>query len=138
MSLFIRHDMDEVIAARPAANHSYRNPVERCHCIANIGLQSVGMMRTKGSDEFERLMKKMNGNNDIRIECEKNAKFKEDFENSMKQPKELVEDVLGKNNSFQLSIDLHAPYQCHVASNHVIWTIVNKNIVCRKKVRLTI
>ena len=95
MSLFIRHDMDEVVAARPAANHSYRNPVERCHCIANIGLQSVGMMRSKGGEEFERSMKKMNGNNDIRKECEKNAKFKEDFENSMKQPKELLEYVLG-------------------------------------------
>ena len=45
VSLFLKHDMDVVVSARPAAGHSYRNPVERCHCIANIGLQSVGMMR---------------------------------------------------------------------------------------------
>ena len=39
-------------------DHSYGNPVERSHYIANIGLQSVGMMRTKQSIEFEHTMKK--------------------------------------------------------------------------------
>ena len=47
IELFLLHDFDEIVAARPAAGQSYRNPVERCHCIANIGLQSVGMMRKR-------------------------------------------------------------------------------------------
>ena len=58
ISLFVKPDLDEVVAARPAAGNSYRNPVERCHCIANIGLQSVGIMRAKQDADFESLMKK--------------------------------------------------------------------------------
>ena len=44
IALFLDHDLDKLIAARPAAGHSYRNPIERCHCIANLGKQSVGIM----------------------------------------------------------------------------------------------
>ena len=87
--------MDEVIASRPAAGHSYRNPVERCQCIANLGLQSVGMMRTKQSANFEHAMKKCDGNLDIRKECEINESFKKGFIESIKAPRELLEDVLG-------------------------------------------
>ena len=54
------------------------------------------MMRRAGSTEFERKMKKADGNTDIRMECEKDATFKEDFQNSLKPTKELLEDVLGK------------------------------------------
>ena len=64
--MFLYHDLDELIAARPAARHSYRNPVERCHCIANLGMQSVVIMRSKQSPEFERAMAKCDGNTDIR------------------------------------------------------------------------
>ena len=60
--------LDEGVAARPAAGHSYRNPVVRCHCIANLGLQSVGMMRLRQDPEFERIMKKCDGNADVRKE----------------------------------------------------------------------
>ena len=61
-------------------------------------LQSVGMIRRAGSTEFECKMKKADGNTDIRMECEKDATFKEDFQNSLKPTKELLEDVLGKPN----------------------------------------
>ena len=56
--------------------NTYRNPVERCHCIANLGMQSVGIMRSKQSPEFERAMAKCDGNADIRKECESNDTFK--------------------------------------------------------------
>jgi len=81
ISLFLKHDLDEVMVARPArpaAGHSYRNPVES-HCIANLGLQSVGMMRTRQDPGFERIMKKCDGNADIRNECETNETFKTGF-----------------------------------------------------------
>ena len=94
LSLFFKHDLDEIIAARPAANHSYRNPVERCHCIANLGLQSVGMMRTKQDDEFEKIMSKCNGNENIRKECVKNETFKASFLKSVETPRKLLEEVL--------------------------------------------
>ena len=63
--LFLAHDFDEIVAARPAANNSYRNPVERCHSIANLGLQSVGMMRSEQDRAFEDAMRRCNGNADI-------------------------------------------------------------------------
>ena len=47
ISLSLYHDMDELVAARPAAGLSYKNHVGRCHYVGNLGLQSVGMMRTK-------------------------------------------------------------------------------------------
>lgn len=68
LALFVKYDFDEIIAARPAANYSYRNPVEQCHCIANLGLQSVGMMWCAQDEEFERVMGKCNGNGDIQKE----------------------------------------------------------------------
>ena len=38
ISLFLFHDLGDVIAARPATDHSYRNLLKRWHCIANLGL----------------------------------------------------------------------------------------------------
>ena len=38
MSFFLHHDLDEVVVVGPAAAYSKRNPVERCHCIANLSL----------------------------------------------------------------------------------------------------
>ena len=94
ISLFFKHDLDEVVAARPAAGNSYRNPVERFHSIANIGLQSVGMMRAKQDADFERLMNICDGNADVRKECERNATFKKEFWKSVLELRELLQNVL--------------------------------------------
>ena len=53
------HDLDEIVAARPAANHSFPNLVERCHRFANLGLQAVGMIRSKQDNEFETRIAKL-------------------------------------------------------------------------------
>ena len=95
IGLFHKHDFDEIVAARPAANHSFRNPVERCHCIANIGLQSVGMMRTRQDSDFEREMAKCAGNSDVNKACEGNKSFYDAFTKSLSRPKQLLEEVLG-------------------------------------------
>ena len=58
-------------------------------------MQSVGIMRSKQSPEFERAMAKCDGNADIRKECESNVTFKNDFIKSIRAPRELLEDVLG-------------------------------------------
>ena len=52
-------------------------------------------MRTRQSAEFERAMKKCDGNVDIRKECERNETFKKEFIKSMRAPRELLEEVLG-------------------------------------------
>lgn len=42
-----------LVACRTAPNQSWRNPVERIMSIINLGLQCVGIMRNKLSDEVE-------------------------------------------------------------------------------------
>ena len=53
IALFLNLNLDVLVACRTAPNHSWRNPVERIMSIVNIGLQCVGLMRSKLSDEFE-------------------------------------------------------------------------------------
>ena len=87
IALFLHHDFDELICARPAASHSYRNPIERCHATANLGLLGGGM---------ERIKKTCNGNNDVRLACEKYPDFKESYKKSVLPPKELLESVYSR------------------------------------------
>ena len=54
MSLFIKLDLDMLIAIRTAPNNSWANPVERIMSIVNIGLQGVGVMRSKIGEKFEK------------------------------------------------------------------------------------
>ena len=66
IAMFLCYDLDEQISARPAAGCSYRNPIERCHAIANLGFQSVGLMRQSMNPETERIIKNLNSTADIR------------------------------------------------------------------------
>jgi len=59
ISLFIELDLDMLIALRTAPSNSWANPVERIMSIVNIGLQGVGVMRTKVGDEFEKAVGKV-------------------------------------------------------------------------------
>ena len=62
----MHHDMDEILVCRPAAELSYHNPVERVHTIANLGLQSVGIMRQKMSADMEERIRNCNSNEEFR------------------------------------------------------------------------
>ena len=41
ISFFLHLDLGRVVTGRPAASRSYRNLVEMCHCIGNLGFQLV-------------------------------------------------------------------------------------------------
>jgi len=56
IALFRDLNLDVLIALRTAPSNSWANPVERIMSIINIGLQGVGVMRRKMSDEFERVV----------------------------------------------------------------------------------
>lgn len=88
--LFRALDLDYLIAARTAPHNSFRNPVERIMSLLNIGLQAVGIMRAKMSDEFEAALKPAKSMQDIRNVAKKQETFKEDFISSMSQPIELI------------------------------------------------
>ena len=65
IGLFLQHNFEEVLIARTAANLSCHNPVERVHSIANLGLQSTGLMRKWMSKNFEKLMHNANSKDKI-------------------------------------------------------------------------
>lgn len=66
VALFRNLDLDFLCAARTAPYHSWRNPVERIMSILNMGLQSVGLMRTVCSSDIEGELTKCNSLTDIR------------------------------------------------------------------------
>ena len=45
---------------------SYSHPGERDHAIANLGLQSVGIMRQKMSTDMEESIRNSNSNEELR------------------------------------------------------------------------
>ena len=87
------HNFEEILIARTAANLSYRNPVERVHAIANLGLQSVGLMRKAMPQNMENVIRNSNSNDDIRNLCSKNNDLEIELKKSLDQPKKLIEDV---------------------------------------------
>ena len=49
-------DLNQIIVARTAPGHSFKNPAEKIHCILNLGLYGIGCMRQRSSNakfEFE-------------------------------------------------------------------------------------
>ena len=52
--LFLNLNLDYLCVGRTAPYHSWRNPVERIMSIIKLGLQCVGLARSKLSHEFER------------------------------------------------------------------------------------
>ena len=53
IALFRWLNLDMLVALCTAPSNSWANPVERIMSIINIGLQGVGLMRQKMSDDFE-------------------------------------------------------------------------------------
>ena len=91
--LFLSLDLDMLVAARTAPQNSYRNPVERIMSLLNLGLQSVGVMREKMSDENEQLIKNCNSMAEIRKSAAKNSGLADAFTDSMQPPLCLLTEV---------------------------------------------
>ena len=88
IALFINLDLDMLIACRTAPGHAWRNPVEHIMAIVNLGLQCVGIMRQKGSDEFEKSIANSNSIKDIR-----KTNKKEDVLTSLAPPMALLNGI---------------------------------------------
>ena len=59
IGLFKDLNLDRLVALRTAPGNSWANPVERIMSIINLGLQGVGVMRTAGSEQFEKSIGKL-------------------------------------------------------------------------------
>ena len=98
--------LDELIICRTAAGHSYRNPVECIHAIANLGLQSVRMVRQKMSPDMENLVQNCKSNEELRKATEHHSGLKETLEESLSLLIDLLKSVFSqlslKNEKFKI------------------------------------
>ena len=106
IGMFLVHDLDELIICCTAAGHSYQNLVELIHAIANLGLQSVGMMRQKMSPDMENLVKNCTSNEGPRKTIEHHSGLKEALDESLSVPIDLLKSVFSqlslKNEKFKV------------------------------------
>ena len=124
ISLFLSLDLDMLVAARTAPQNSYRNPVERIMSQLNLGLQSIGLIRQKMPEEFEKLIKNCDSMEDIRNAATKNVGLQEAFTDSMQQPLCLLAEV---TNRLKLK---DKPFHCQSPCNNeeieLLWEKVHE------------
>ena len=87
--MFLALYLDVLVSAMPAAGHSFRNPVERCHSISNLGLQGIGMMRQQMTPENERVMRNLNSTDEIRKAFQTHPNLEKSLEESLKSYKKI-------------------------------------------------
>lgn len=90
ISLFLKFDLDYLCAGRTAPYHSWHNPVERIMSILNLGLQCVGLARSKMSDEFEAEVTKRNNMTELRQHL---SSHKETVNDSLSPVKALLHSL---------------------------------------------
>lgn len=93
ISLYLFHDLDYLIAARTAPQHSWRNPVERVMSTLNLGLQCVGLARHAGDEHFESEAKDCNTMKDLRKKAEKRPQFREEALDSVAPVKAILTGI---------------------------------------------
>ena len=75
IALFLEYNFDEVLIARAATNLSYPNLVERVHSVADLGLQSIGLIG-KMFENVEKIMRNASSKDELQKLCEKIASLK--------------------------------------------------------------
>ena len=93
IALYLKLDLDLLVAVRTPPGHSWKNPVERIMSILNLGLQCIGLMRSEMSEELEQDMKKCNSMDDIRKQSKNNPHLKEELINSLQPTIDLMEGI---------------------------------------------
>lgn len=91
VALYLNLDLDFLIACRTAPNHSWKNPVERLMSIINLGFQSVGVMRSKLSDEFKQKIQNCNSLKELRTVC---GDSQSDVNKSLEPVIELLKNII--------------------------------------------
>ena len=91
IALFFNLDLDLLVAGRTAPSHSWANPVERIMSIVNLGMQCIGIMREKMSEEFEKAVGSSNNLKDLRS---RSVDFKSNISSYLKTPKDLIASLM--------------------------------------------
>ena len=58
IALYLTLNLDVLIAGRTAPSHSWANPVERIMSIINLGMQCIGIMRSRVGEDAEKVIEK--------------------------------------------------------------------------------
>ena len=93
ISVFYSLDLDYICAVRTAPAQSWKNPVERIMSILNLGLQSVGLMRTQGSERAEQKLKNCNNLSQIRAAVVDDSSLADEISDSIEPVKILLSDI---------------------------------------------
>ena len=91
IALFLNLNLDILVACRTAPNHSWKNPVERIMSLLNIGLQCIGLMRVKMSDDFELVVQNCNNLQQLRKAAENKT---DELASSLKPTIDLLHEVI--------------------------------------------
>ena len=96
IALFLHHDLDMVEAVRTAPYHSWKNPCERVNCILNLGLQAIGLMRSKMEDRFEKVISSCNSIQDVRRAVGETPGLQEALQDSTEPTKALMHSIFSR------------------------------------------
>ena len=91
-TLFIKHDLDMLVAARTPPHWSWKDPAERIMSILNLGLQCVGLMRAQMDEKYETKIASCGGLAQLRAKSENDPDLQAAIADSLEVPK--VCDIL--------------------------------------------
>eukprot|EP00117_Sycon_ciliatum_P041383 scpid20457/ scgid30282/ len=91
IALFIKEDLDLLVAGRTCPGHSFANPAERVMATLNLGLQNAAFARVRMTDESESRIKSANSMAAVRTAAEQYPDVKQDWKQSIEPVKEHVE-----------------------------------------------
>ena len=120
--LFLKLDLDYLCAGRTAPYHSWRNPVERIMSILNLGLQCVGLARSKMSDDYEREAAKCNNMSQLRKIAEKKPSFIQAVSDSISPVKSLLTSVFTRLYLKEKQVNCNAAATPEELSD--FWTVI--------------
>ena len=83
LSLFLKLDLDQLIALRTCPTQSWVNPAERCMSLLNLGLQNVSLGRASMEKKHEDVAKGCHSVADLRKAAEKHPDLREAYGVSM-------------------------------------------------------
>ena len=105
IALFLNFDLDILIACRTAPSHSWANPVERIMSIINLGLQCIGIMRTRMGNEAEKFFEGCKNMKDLRMN---GGDYQHEIIETLKPAKQLLNTIMQrlelKEKSFEIRV----------------------------------
>src|SRR6266540_1869365 len=98
IAIFKALDLDYLVAVRTPPGHSWKNPVERIMSILNLGMQSIGLMRVKMSEECENIINTCNNIEDIREKAKESSQLENELLESLQPTIELLSSIFERQS----------------------------------------